>query len=220
MFIDSVTLLNEIAKALVSAQKEISAAEKDKTNPHFRSDYATLQSIWEACRDSLTKNNLCVTQTICSLDGKPFLNTKLIHISGQSIESSCPLLMGQPTMQALGSALTYARRYALAAIVGVVIKEDESDDDGQIAKNQSERAILRPELPPKTFAKQAHVLKLSGIQQKEIFRLSNQLGWKPNEVADLLTRLGQSRWESVPADEFDLIIKTLKGDALVAKKKP
>lgn len=110
------------------------AAKKDSTNPHYKSRYADLASIWEACCAPLADNQLAVVQNIISekIDGnldecEMFLETKLIHSSGQWFSSKMKLILGfKKDMQALGSALTYARRYSLAALVGVV----QDDDDG------------------------------------------------------------------------------------------
>jgi hypothetical protein len=131
-----------LAAALAKAQGQIKGATKDVTNPHFKSKYADLASVWEACRKPLSDNGLSVVQftQILGEDNHTVLITKLLHASGESIEGMTPLLMGKQDMQALGSALTYARRYGLAAIVGVA----PEDDDGNAA-------VGRPE-PTRTVA--------------------------------------------------------------------
>lgn len=126
---------NEITKALVEAQKKIQAAHKDGKNPHYKSKYATLEGVWEACREALNAHGLAVTQTIRARESGVFLRTRLLHTSGQSIYGDCPLLNPKGDMQGLGSAITYARRYSLAAIVGVV----QEDDDGEQASLASSK---------------------------------------------------------------------------------
>ena len=128
--------INEIAGALAKAQGEIKGAAKDSTNPHFRSKYADLASVWDACRAALSKNGLSVIQTPDTTADGVFLYTTLAHSSGQWIRSTMPVRPVQDTPQGLGSALTYARRYSLASMVGVA---PDDDDDGQAAST-GERA--------------------------------------------------------------------------------
>ena len=135
--------MKELATALAKAQANIKTALKDSKNPHFKSSYADLTSIWEACRDALAKNGLSVVQ-IPGFDANDvWLETMILHSSGESISGRYPLRPQQNTPQAYGSALTYARRYSLAAMVGVVADED---DDGNAA-SQRGREEPRKEAP-------------------------------------------------------------------------
>lgn len=123
------TETGKLAEALAKAQAQIKGAVKDATNPHFKSKYADLASVWDACRKPLADNGLSVTQSGRVTEYGPVLVTTLLHTSGAFVTGEIPLLMGKQDMQALGSALTYARRYGLAAMVGVVA----DDDDGNAA---------------------------------------------------------------------------------------
>lgn len=127
--------LSELAKALCVAQSQIKGAVKDSANPFFKSKYADLESVWEAIRKPLTDQGLSVVQLMDWREGHPVLVTRLLHTSGQFIESVMPLFMKAQDPQALGSAMTYARRYSLAAIVGV----PQIDDDGEAAMNREPR---------------------------------------------------------------------------------
>lgn len=118
--------LTGITKALVEAQKKILSASKDATNPHFGSNYTSLKSVQDACKDALLSNDIAVTQIIETLDEHVYLKTTLHHISGERLESHCPLFFDRSKMQSLGSAITYARRYSLAAFVGVVQEDDDA----------------------------------------------------------------------------------------------
>jgi hypothetical protein len=124
--------IDAISQALSKAQAEIYGAIKDSTNPFFKAGYADLASVWDAIRGPLTKNNLCVTQTMTICEGKPVLVTRLSHSSGQWIESLMPVLAQKQDPQSLGSAITYARRYSLAAMVCL----PQIDDDGEAAMNR------------------------------------------------------------------------------------
>lgn len=122
--------MKDLAAAMAKAQAEIKTALKDSKNPHFKSSYADLTSVWDACRAALTKNGISVIQ-IPNFEGdEVWLETMLLHASGDSIKGRYPLRPQQQTPQGYGSALTYARRYSLAAMVGVVADED---DDGNAA---------------------------------------------------------------------------------------
>ena len=117
-----------LATALAKAQENMGRAVKDKSNNFYKSKYADLGSIMDACMRVLNAESISVTQLVSNSEGNAYLVTRLMHSSGQFIESSCPLYVdkSKQPMHALGSAITYARRYGLAAICGVA----QEDDDG------------------------------------------------------------------------------------------
>lgn len=129
--------INELAKALAAAQGKMKAAAFNKTNPHFKNKYADLTAVIDAARAPLSESGLAWSQTPEMQDGAFCLVTRLMHSSGQWIAGQYPL-PAQATPQQLGSALTYAKRYSLAAIIG--ISSDEDDDaegarkEGQVAQ--------------------------------------------------------------------------------------
>lgn len=120
-------ILNDLFSALSKAQAEMRNAEKDGKNPHFRSSYATLASVWDAAREPMSKNGLSIIQTLEEKENKIFVKTILGHTSGAYVESHCPVINPKGDMQGLGSAITYARRYALAAMVGVCPDDDDAE---------------------------------------------------------------------------------------------
>ena len=121
--------MKEIATALNKAQAVMGGAKKDKNNPFFKSKYADLASVFEAIREPFADNGLSITQPMEVLEnGRTVLKTKLLHISGEMIESSM-LLPEIADCQKLGSAITYLRRYSLMAIAGI----SPEDDDGNAA---------------------------------------------------------------------------------------
>jgi len=141
----------QLAAALARAQARIQPAIKDAVNPHFRSHYATLEAIVDACREPLAANDLAVLQLPCD-DGKierVALRTMIVHKSGEFIEEavSAPIVKQDP--QGLGSALTYLRRYALAAMVGVTAT---ADDDGNAASAPQQVQRVQPSAPAPTAA--------------------------------------------------------------------
>ncbi len=135
--------VKELAKALSLAQREIDGAKKESENPFFKSRYADLSSVWESCRDHLTKNGLSVVQLPGNDGDMMTLETVLLHESGQWISSVCAMKPVKNDPQSCGSCLSYLRRYCLSAVVGGC--STESDDDGNAASNPE-----KPEVKKKT----------------------------------------------------------------------
>jgi ERF superfamily protein len=123
--------INEIAAAMATAQGNIKPAMKDATNPAFRSKYADLSAIWEAIRGPLAANKIAVWQEAELTEAGVAVTTRLAHASGQWVEFG-PLTVpcSKRDAHGVGSATTYAKRYAIAAVVGVV---SDDDDDGNAA---------------------------------------------------------------------------------------
>lgn len=126
--------INELAAALSKAQGAIKGALKDTANPFFKSRYADLSSVWDACRAQLSGNGLSVVQTPCQGEHGVTVETVLLHSSGQWVGNKFTIPVAKEDAQAFGSAITYARRYALAALVGVA----PEDDDGNAASGKSD----------------------------------------------------------------------------------
>ncbi len=136
-----------LATALATAQGELTNIGKSKINPHLKSRYADIGDGLEVVRPVLSKNGLAIVQTTqMNPDGGFFLMTRIIHKSGEWIEGAYPLPTSGKS-QDMGSAITYARRYALFALVGVAATDE--DDDGVDAQNAAptKRAAPRP-VPP------------------------------------------------------------------------
>ncbi|MFH0938953.1 MAG: ERF family protein [Planctomycetota bacterium] len=131
--------IDQLATALSQAQGEIVGAQMNSVNPFFKSKYADLGAVIEAAKPALLKNGLAVSQLLTSTDGRIGLTTILMHKSGQwiSAEISMPLESekGRSLSQSIGASITYLRRYAYAAIVGVYSDED-NDGTGTAIKAQ------------------------------------------------------------------------------------
>lgn len=133
-------MTSNIAAALAKAQAEMGKAIKESTNPAFRSKYADLGNVMDACLPALNKHNIAVIQPIVSdVDGR-FVKTILIHESGETLECAVPLIVGKNDMQGLGSAITYGRRYGLMSMAGIA---PEDDDGNAAAKNVQSSAIAQ-----------------------------------------------------------------------------
>lgn len=141
--------INEIALALSKAQAAVRGAIKDSNNPFFKSQYADLQSVWDACRAALTANELAVVQSAGTDGPMVRVSTMLVHSSGQWFADDLALKPKDDGPQAMGACISYGRRYALAAFVGVY----QTDDDAESAEGRKAApapAVRKPD--PEAYA--------------------------------------------------------------------
>ena len=131
----------KLSEALAIAQGVMKAPVKDKTAKagSYSYSYADLARVFEALREPLAANGLSITQVMDSEEGKLFLLTRLLHASGEWVEGSYPIPLNLSGQQ-LGSALTYARRYSLSAIVGIAA---DDDDDGASAEREKPKGPIK-----------------------------------------------------------------------------
>ena len=156
--------IKELALALSKTQSILKGALKDSNNPFFKSKYADLASCWDACREPLAANGLSVVQMPCNdTPDSVALETILMHTSGQWISSVFSMPVSKHDAQAVGSAITYARRYALAAVVGIA----PEDDDGNLASGKSETAKAAYSKPVAVIKQPVAVIKESVAVIKE-----------------------------------------------------
>ena len=118
--------IDQLATALAAAQAEMKNAKLNKVNPHFKNKYANLAEIRDAVTPALTKNGIAVVQGTDTDGNNLAVFTRLIHASGQWIESRFPIPYDKP--QTMGSGITYGRRYTLAAVTNIAADEDDYGD--------------------------------------------------------------------------------------------
>lgn len=141
-FVDHSPDNTELAKALLQVQRQMSPAMKDGKNPFTKSNYATLNSVMESCREALLNNNIWLCQFLVPVDMPECIGlmTKLTHTeSGQWQSSLAVVPLPKSDPQGMGSAITYSRRYSLTAMLGMVTE----DDDGEAAKT-THKCNMRP----------------------------------------------------------------------------
>lgn len=145
--------INDLATALSKAQGAMRPAAKDATNPHFRSKYADLAANVEAARQPLAANGLSVVQEATTTERGVAVSTRILHSSGQWIQfDPITVPLSKPDAHGVGSATTYARRYALGAALGLVA----DDDDANAATGNGSRQQTRPvAVPPPAEPKSA-----------------------------------------------------------------
>ncbi len=161
---------DKIIPAYIKAEHTVGSVKKTANNPHFKSKYADLEAVMEACSDALEKNGLAVWQSINEEGDR--LITRLYHSSGQWMEGYTPLIIAKNDMQGLGSAYTYARRYGLMSIMGIA----PEDDDGNAA---SAKVIPLPVKKPEAKkVENAHVEEAKAIlsEIKQITEVK-ELNW-------------------------------------------
>lgn len=162
-----------IAAALVKVQAGLKGARKTKENPHLKSKYADLASVWEACHEALTANEIAVVQSPAFDGGVMFCDTLLLHSSGESISGRYLIRPTKDDPQGYGSAFTYARRYSLLGMIGIT----NEDDDGNRASSRNKTANID---------KVKGVGKLDAVQKIALQKACKANGWTPEMVANYL----------------------------------
>lgn len=182
--------INELAVALAKTQGTLLHAKKDSENPFHHNKYADLSSVWEACRKPLAENGLSIVQLPDGLeDGCLILETTMLHTSGQWISSRIKMPMQKQDPQGYGSTLTYARRYALAAIVGVY--QDDDDAEGAKKPQQTQNKANVQTNTQKANASQAtkpqgDPVKINNGQVKSLLAKATKEGLTNNDLLQIV----------------------------------
>ena len=185
--------INEIAAAIAKAQGQIKGASKDANNPFFKSKYADLASVWDACRAALAVNGLAVIQSPSAIGTSVSVDTLLAHASGQWIAGTVSVTAREDTPQAIGSAVTYLRRYALQSFVGVA----PEDDDGNLASAKGSTVKVLAVVEPKGYSE--WMADLEALADQGIADL--QKAWKLSkaEYRAHLTETNPGHWHLIKA---------------------
>ena len=166
--LETSTTTAKLDAALAKAQAKFRAAAKDSVNPHFRSSYADLASIAEACWSALTAEGISVTQWLThAADDRLHIVTRLAH-SGEFLMAEWSMPVSKQDPQGYGSAATYARRYTLAAAVGVVSDDDDGQAASEAPKKQAPRESARKamERAQKEVQERAEDLDPDGLKMR------------------------------------------------------
>jgi hypothetical protein len=159
--------IQELVIALSKAQGTLKPAAFNRVNPHFKNRYADFTSCMDACRSPLSENGLAIMQYCETIEGQLRLVTMLAHTSGQWMKSEFPLISNKMDSQGIGSAMTYAKRYSLCGMIGIVADE-EGDDDGEAAAGRG-RNIQKPALAPvqpKSFITPMQLATIKALEEK------------------------------------------------------
>lgn len=189
--------LEELAAALAKAQGELENATKSSQNPHFKSKYADLAEVLNTVRPVFSRHGLSVTQLPSLDDDMVSVETMLLHSSGQWISSKITTPVGgKRDAQSIGSAITYARRYSLAAIAGIA----QEDDDGNAAA-----APQKPQ-PPEARPDQARMIAaIEGAETmdalKDIYQRAARAAKGHPDILSALERAKESRKTTLSEQE-------------------
>jgi hypothetical protein len=173
--------------ALVAALGELRNIAKDKVNPHFKSRFTSLDAILDATRPILAKHGLALSQEPVFEDGMAGVVTRIIHTSGDSRESKLILPLRDQSAQGVGSAISYARRYSAAAVLGIASDED---DDGQQASTPSKAVIAKPVIAKPSIKKAgptlSELMESNKVTDDEVIAFCKTKGMKevPEYVGD------------------------------------
>lgn len=184
--------LNELIAALSKAQGEFKAVPKSSRNPHLKNNYATLDDIIATIREPLASNGLSYMQWL-SNDNGPTLVTMLAHKSGQWIRSSAVIdtmsgNRGVNAMQAFGASLTYMKRYALSAMLGISSDEDVDGEGSTSQPGQKKKSVPKKSGPPQDLKdiQEADFMLSYEDAKKEGFDMDGYISY----VGSLLTGAG------------------------------
>lgn len=194
--------IDELAKALAAAQGEYKPVSFNRENPFFKSGYADLDAIIKSVRGALAAHGLSFIQLLCQDENdKTYLHSKILHESGQWIESRSPIRVpDQVKIQEYGSIISYHKRYAASALLGVSVSADPSDDDGEAAVEEirttakEKRTINTPYKPTVEGYK-----KINEFQLKELERELDAMGDVP-EKQEIINKIFEAFHISTLAD--------------------
>ncbi len=187
--------ISELAKALNKMQGELKTVCRDKINPYFNSKYADLSAIWDACRKPLADNGLSLIQTTDRVGEDIVLETLLLHETGEWIKGKLPINAVRDEPQAIGSAISYARRYAMSAMLGIVSDEDDDAESGAV--HQARRSSSQYQgMPPAVEKKDgiphngkitAEQINLLDSYKKAGYNIAEKVkkyGWQAEKIND------------------------------------
>lgn len=204
--------IGALAKALAAAQAELKPAIKSAENPYFKSSYADLTTCLEAVLPVFSKHGLAICQTTnVTQDGiKAILNTVLMHESGEWIMGSYPIVSKDATNpQAIGSAMTYAKRYALCALTGL----GTHDDDGHTATDTQTPDAT--EGPVKTA-----IGLLSDAQVNRLYAIGKSVNWDRAKVDEHVKKYGVTEAKYLRYPDYNELVGFIQMHPVITTTKP
>ncbi|SEI98232.1 ERF superfamily protein [Azotobacter beijerinckii] len=160
--------INELATALAKAQGELENAAKSSDNPHFKSKYADLAEILNTVRPVFSANGLSVSQCPSFEAGIVSVETVLMHRSGQWMSSVISAPVSKQDAQGVGSAITYCRRYSLAAVAGIAQEDDDANSAvGHAPRRQEPQAVPKPKVTTQQVEHLRQAITVAGMSEAE-----------------------------------------------------
>lgn len=198
--------MSELYKKLAQAQSEFDDVKFDKTNPHFKSKYATLAAIKDAIEPALHRHGFAIVQPWeCMDNGDVKLTTKLLHESGEEITLASSIIKGGRPDQQMGSSFTYQRRYQISSALFLFAEED---DDGELTEGREAPPQPIVKAPKKPIAvPPANPELLSTEQVKTIKQLTKD---KPGLYEEIKEFAGKDLVSNIEASKYEVIMKIIK----------
>jgi hypothetical protein len=194
---------NELFTALAKAQGELSNVLVDAKNPHFKNEYATLDSLLEKIRPIFSKNGLALIQVPLCENDKHFLETMVTHSSGQFYSSTMALICSKNDMQQLGSAMTYARRYMAEGAAGVTKTQDD-DAEGATVQDAKPKDPVQPKVPNIPSYMTDNRIKM-------IYALCKEAKWSEDHLRKFVKhQFGLESNRLLTREQFEILIAHLK----------
>ena len=202
--------ITNLVKALTNFQGKMTAVKKDSVNPFYKSKYASLDTIWETIRKPLSENGLSVAQTMGVDNDKSVLETTLYHTSGEWISGTQLVNPVKNDPQGLGSAITYARRYSLSAILGLV--SDDDDDANTATKPEIKQEVKSPVKPVSPTVETPQTSESIAVPQtKKIHAIAKEKGLSPEEaIAYMQKTFKKNSTKELTKDEASIMIEFLE----------
>lgn len=208
----------KLAKALSLFQGELKPIPKDAENPFFHSAYSSLTACWELVRPLLLKHGLAVTQLTAVEQGEILLVTKLMHESGEEVVGIYPIYCADKKPQSLGSAISYAKRYSLQAILGLASEDDDAEGATHHGKPPHNtvptQKTTRLDSGNTPGYEARHAAKMDEfISEKQIglmMAVSYDNGWTDDDVKEYWKKLGIHTRKEVKKFQLDKFLENVK----------
>lgn len=207
--------IKDLFSALCKAQGAMKPVVFNKVNPYFKNKYADFTSCMESCREPLTSNGLAIMQYCETVGTQLMLVTMLVHVSGQWLKGFFPLIPVKMDSQSIGSAMTYAKRYSLSAMLGLVSEDD--DDDAEAAQGRAQSAAKNQQMKPSVVAPKQVVVapSIPKISPSQAIVL-NDIYQKLDQVCRskiynwLINQYGFKAMEEVSVDIYEKVLGALE----------
>jgi len=201
--------IKELATAFAKAQGEFKSIEYNRENPYFKTQYVDLYAILKGVRPALTKNGISFLQyTELSRDGKgpTILHTRLLHSSGQWVETRSRIIPPKNDQQSYGSTLTYQKRYAAASLLGIAASDDSSDDDGEVAMIETRQAFVKGPSTKYNPREQSY----QTITKEQLEELEYELAQYPDIGEEVIDKLKLQSLADLPRSKFQISITRIR----------
>ena len=214
----------EITKSLVAVQKAMVPVKKSADNPFFHSKYAPLDKVAPQALKLLGENDIAVIQPVTHIDGTSALSTCLLHTSGEYIVSTQPLILDKDNPQGQGSAITYARRYGLMSMIGMVADEDNDGNSASVPTVSNARGPATKGATAKQIDwMRKEAMQITGLEDaeqidewiKEVLTVTPQRV-PISKVHDAVEKLREQK-KAVPTTELEDVVVTDQDIAAVEK---